>query len=296
MNMDVVYLKGAEAAAIEQRDKDPVYYGAKYFEIFSTFRNLLENMKLPEPDDSNSSGTSAAVEATATEMADYIKAVCREDPKPASDHRNYADACWQVIMTMVPGIPLGHPWYAVLVRTVHVLRGMVGVRISSDPDSTETWDGLGRWGYLLWGAWERRDAYLKKDAEMYLWKRWVSFFPQMPDIIATPDRAVRVIRDLETPPDEDLMHVMCVLWTACEWLIHKAPQALGCLRWLDSYKKGLRQGRPPPKYARGLSDLERWGWWKNHLQWWHNLLPDADPIEMKAQVARALAGMEAAET
>jgi hypothetical protein len=260
--------------------------------IFYTFQSLLR-----ASGDDNSS--SSAVETTATAMANVI----RQAAWQGSDHAP-VDACWDNLVNMVEEIPLHHPWHAIFVRTIHILHGLVGEPVYSVPGyfSTATWDGLASLQYHFWDFWDGRSMiYLEagpgspeKDVKVLQWKRWISMFAQMPAFIALPYYIMRAIQPLESPPpiDADPVDAACTLWTACEWFIHRAYQALECLRAhaidKDEY---LGMGE---LYRRDVGDpcsLERWDWWKHRLQ---ELAFDVD-AETKQHVVMALASMAAAE-
>ncbi|KAK3363900.1 hypothetical protein B0T25DRAFT_597435 [Lasiosphaeria hispida] len=296
--MDMVNFSEAEAYAAWRSEQSA--YGAKYANIFITFQNLLTA--------SGDDNSSSMVETTATAMANFIRAVGRQDNPP---RESLLDACWDNMMRMVDGIPLNHPWHAVFVRTIHVLHELVGERIFSQPTYTVTWDELDEMKYHFWDCWDERsmsigfrfsstreggnDEYIplagpEKDNEVIRWKRWTSMFAQMPDCLALPYYIMRAVQPLESPIDGDSIDAECTLWTACEWLIHRAYQSLECLRAHHIEKDELSMG---DLYSRDVGDpcsLKRWDWWKHRVQ---ELAADGG-VE-KHHVARALASMEAAE-
>ena len=258
--------------------------------IFYTFQSLLRA--------SGDDNSSSAVETRATAIANVIREVAWQ----GSDHTPI-DACWDNLMNMVEEIPLNHPWHAIFVRTIHILHGLVGEQVYSVPGyfPTATWDGLASLQYHFWDFWDGRSMiYLaagpgpEKDVKVLQWKRWISMFAQMPAFIALPYYIMRAIQPLESPIDADPVDAACTLWTACEWFIHRAYQALECLRAhaidKDEY---LGMGE---LYRRDVGDpcsLERWDWWKHRLQ---ELAVNVDvDAETKQHVVMALASMAAAE-
>lgn len=258
--------------------------------IFYTFQSLLR----ASGDDNSSSAV--VVEKTATAMAKVIREVAWQ----GSDHAPVS-ACWDNLVNMVEEIPVSHQWHAILVCTIHILHGLIGKPVYSVPGyfPTDTWDGLASLQYHFWDFWDGRStSYLtanpgpEKDIKVLQWKRWISMFAQMPAFIALPYYIMRAIQPLESPIDADPVNAACTLWTACEWFIHRAYQALECLRAHAIDKdKYLRMGE---LYRRDVGDpcsLERWDWWKHRLQ---ELAVDVD-AETKQHVVMALASMAAAE-
>ncbi|KAK3364555.1 hypothetical protein B0T25DRAFT_598834 [Lasiosphaeria hispida] len=206
----------------------------KFFSLFGRFL---------EARDGSGSSTAAA-----TAIAEFIRTGAL---KQTSDDTalSFTWACGHNIFT---GIPVSHPWHAAMVEAVRILHAWRDDPIYSWPGSVK-WSSLGSLPIVLWDSVDSICASSSLHFSFALFEMLnlpIAGIQARPFANLAKKKEWDTPKELEEPPSNSPAKKECVVWTACEWLLHTAalPRELAVRNGVD--------GDTSQRVVRAIASME----------------------------------------